>query len=290
MMGRATSSSRRRNAARFLRSWLLLLFCVMPLLACAAPLLLTPSPTPTAIPLPTPIPTATPEPPDTGWQPLQPGIELRSLSVTAELGVERLTVVRIVPQQVAFRVHYTPGAAQPVSVWARQTQAAVVINAGYFTRELFTTGLLVSQGQRHGVSYGDFAGMFAVGEGAVSVRWLRERPYNPHEALQEAVQSFPVLVKPGGVMGFPADGDDGRLARRSVIAQDREGRSLLIGAPRGYLSLHALATWLAASDLDLDVALNLDGGTSTGLWVAGGPLWAQIDSFTLVPAVITVGP
>jgi hypothetical protein len=99
------------------------------------------------------------------------------------------------------------------------------------------------------------------------------------------VQSFPVLVKPGGVMGFPADADDGRPARRTVVAQDRRGRLLFLVAPRGYFSLHHLAVWLVASDLDVDVALNLDGGPSSGLWLRDGP---QIDSLVPVPSVIVV--
>jgi len=83
-------------------------------------------------------------------------------------------------------------------------------------------------------------------------------------------------------MGFPADADDGRPARRTVVAQDLEGRILLIIAPRGYLSLHELAFFLSESDLDLDVALNLDGGFSTGLWLRAdaqsvGPIEADVD-------------
>jgi len=46
-----------------------------------------------------------------------------------------------------------------------------------------------------------------------------------------------------------------------------------------------MATWLADSDLDIDVALNLDGGASSGLWI---PQVAQIDSLTAVPVVIAV--
>lgn len=274
---------------RNLRMVIVVLLCFAALFACIEPPD-APSPTATLVPPPTPSHTATTEPPDTGWQLLQPGIEVRSTAVNAELGVERLVMARVVPQQVTFRVHYAPGSAQLVSTWADQTQATIVINGGYFTENSLTTGLLVSQGVRHGVSYGDFAGMFAVSNGMVSVRWLRSWPYNPDEVLEEALQSFPVLVKPGGVMGFPADADDGRIARRSVIAQDRLGRILLICAPRGYLSLHAFATWLATSDLELDVALNLDGGTSAGLWIADGPYSAQIDSLTGVPSVLTVGP
>ncbi len=266
-----------------------MLLCLAPLFACVAPPIGTPTSTATLTPLP-PVPTAIAEPPDTGWQMFPNGIEVRNISVAAEVGVERLTLVRLAPQAFTFHVAYTPGSARLVSEWARQTQAQVVINGGYFTEELLTTGLIVSQGQRYGVSYGDFAGMFAIKDGVVSLRWLREWPYDPNEALQEALQSFPVLVKPGGVMGFPADADDGRIARRSVIAQDRQGRLLFISAPRGYLSLHALAVWLTDSDLEIDIALNLDGGTSTGLWVAGELREVQIDSFTAVPSVITVGP
>jgi uncharacterized protein YigE (DUF2233 family) len=131
--------------------------------------------------------------------------------------------------------------------------------------------------------------MFAVtASGDVSVRWLRQRPYDPGEPLAEAVQSFPVLVKPGGVMGFPADADEGMPARRTVVAEDRNGNILLIIAPRGYLSLHAVAVYLARSDLAVDVALNLDGGGSTGLWLATREARLDIDSYTPVPAVIAV--
>jgi hypothetical protein len=104
----------------------------------------------------------------------------------------------------------------------------------------------------------------------------------------EALQSFPVVVKPGGVMGFPADADDGRPARRTVVAQDVQGRILIIVAPRGYLSLHELARFLAGSDLDLDVALNLDGGFSTGLWLRAGERSVEVDSLVPVPSVISV--
>ena len=118
-----------------------------------------------------------------------------------------------------------------------------------------------------------------------SVRWLRVSPYDPRERLREAVQSFPLLVKPGGVMGFPADADAGQTTRRTVVAQDRDGRILFLVAPNGHLGLHALAVWLVESDLGVDIALNLDGGPSSGLWVTDGP---QIDSLLPVPAVIVV--
>jgi exopolysaccharide biosynthesis protein len=202
---------------------------------------------------------------------------------------ERLTIVRLDPSSVRLRVHYDPVTPCLVSVWAERLQPLLVVNGGYFTPENETIGLLISDGQMWGTPYGDFAGLFAVTtEGQVSVRWLKERPYDPTEPLIEALMSFPVLVKPGGVMGFPTDADDGSPARRTVVAQDRQGRMLIIVAPRGYLSLHEMARFLAESDLDLDVALNLDGGASTGLWLQTEYAAAASDSLVSVPSVLAV--
>lgn len=237
-------------------------------------------------------------PADTGWQTLGAGLEFREIDVWGDDDnevIERLRVLRLNPDQVDFRVRYDPVQPRLISEWAEATSDFLVINGGYFAPEnehgKETLGVLISGGQRYGASWGDFAGMFAVTADQVSVRWLRERPYDPAERLSEAVQSFPVLVKPGGEMGFPSDADDGVTARRTVVAQDQAGNILFITAPRGTLSLHALAVFLARSDLDLnvDIALNLDGGASTGLWLNAGGVEVKLDSFTDVPSVITVG-
>jgi exopolysaccharide biosynthesis protein len=255
----------------------------------------TPLPTPTPTPLPTPIrwPTTTPEPPDTGWQLLQPGVELRRMLVEADSaaadGGEYLAIVRLDPSAVYFRVHYNPGQPLKVSAWAERLQSLMVVNGGYFTPEHEATGLLISDGQTWGAVYGDFAGLFAVtADERACVRWLHDQPYDPAEPLAQGVMSFPVLVKPGSVMGFPADADDGNRARRTVVAQDFEGRILFIAAPRGHLSLHEVAVSLAESDMGIDVALNLDGGPSTGLWLATEAHPVGIDSQAAVPSVISI--
>ncbi len=264
------------------------------LLPAAAP---TPTPTatpaPTQAPTPSPWPTPTPEPPDTGWRTVRPGVEWRLLRVETGAVAERLHIVRLDPSQVRFRVLYDPGNPHPVSTWAGTLRTLLVVNGGYFSPEYEAVGLVVSDGEVWGASYGSFAGMFTVtAAGEVSVRYLAARPYDPDEPLQEAVQSFPVLVKPGGVLGFPADADDGSPARRTVVAQDRAGRILFIVAPRGYLSLHQLAAFLTDSDLEVDIALNLDGGTSSGMWLRGddGASLVAVDSQSPVPVVIAADP
>jgi uncharacterized protein YigE (DUF2233 family) len=239
-----------------------------------------------------------PPQPDTGWQPLEPGVELREIDVAAHPDgpTERLQIVRLDPGQVLFRVGYDPINPKRVSDWGRDLQPLLVVNGAYFAPENEgnqTIGLVVANGQRWGRLLGAHAGMFAVtARGDVSVRWLQQRPYDPAEPLSYAMQSFPVLVRPGGMMGFPADADEGTPARRTVVAQDRQGNVLLIVAPRGHLSLHQVAVSLAGADLGVDIALNLDGGGSTGMWLAAGEAAARpvanTDSYTPVPSVILV--
>jgi uncharacterized protein YigE (DUF2233 family) len=147
--------------------------------------------------------------------------------------------------------------------------------------------LIISDGARSGQSYAGFGGMFAVWAQPterVQVRWLVARPYSPSEPLRQAVQAFPMLVHSGGKPGV-AD-DDGQLARRTVVGQDRRGRIVFAVSSDMVFTLKNLSAFLAASDLELDTALNLDGGPSSGLMVAGldGP--TGVDSWIKIPAVI----
>jgi Phosphodiester glycosidase len=254
---------------------------------------LVPTATPSLTPAPSPIPFLSATPtliPDTGWQLLQPGFERRMIRLLNDQGqhVESLYLYRL--DQSLFRLdiayHDTP---QNLEDWQKETNALLIINGGFFRIEnekYIPNGLTIVHGQRLGNSYDSFAGMLGIQEGWAEVRWLAQKPYDSAELLQAALQSFPLLVKPGGYMGFPAEFEDNVKARRTVIAQDRDGRILFIVAPRGHFTLHQLSLYLTESDLDLDIALNLDGGPSTGIWVSNPR--EVIPSQTLLPIVILV--
>jgi len=247
-------------------------------------------PTATRPPATAPPVTFTPLPPDSGWLEVAPGLEQRTLRAPNGAGdvIETITLLRVDPAAHRFDVQYAPQSPRTVQEWAADTGAAITLNAGYFSPEYTVTGLLVSDGVSYGHSYGNFAGMLAIREDSTQVRWLSKDPYNPTEPLRAAVQSFPVLIKPGGVLGFPQE--DGLPARRTVIAQDRAGRILIVVCPNGTFTLFRLAKYLLQSDLELDIALNLDGGASTGLSLALNQARIKIPSFAPVPAVITIAP
>jgi len=251
-------------------------------LACASEM--TPA-TPVPIPTVRIDPSPTTEPDDTGWKALSNGVELRRLSVTDANGTSiRLWLARLDPTRVRFRVVYDQANPRLVSEWFDAAKALLVVNAGYFTEDYHATGLVISDGVRNGKSYAGFGGMFAVRTDRVEVRWLVAKPYNATEPLRHAVQAFPMLVHSGGKPGVTED--DGNLARRTVVGQDRRGRIVFLVSPDMFFTLKDLSAFLAASDLQLDTALNLDGGTSSGLMLAGPNGPTGVDSWVKVPSVI----
>lgn len=253
----------------------------------------TAAPSNTPPPPVTPLPTVSPTPtviPDTGWKILQPGLERRVINLFDDQGtvVEQFYLLRIDPAAYRFDVQYDEG-ARSLAQWQAETGALIVLNGGYFRMEkekYLPNGLAVVDGQRIGSSFGSFAGMLAVTATGPELRWLAQQPYDPAEPLSAALQSFPILVKPGGDLGFPAENEDNKRARRTVIGRDRNGKILLLVTAKNHFTLHQLSSYLTTSDLDVDIAINLDGGKSSGMLLARPA--EGIPSFGPLPVVITV--
>jgi uncharacterized protein YigE (DUF2233 family) len=245
---------------------------------------------PTASLMPTPTlavsEAVVPPAPDSGWVTLQPGLERRLIYLEQAPARETLYLLRLDPATFRFDVAYQPGQPLSLAQWQAQTGALLVVNGGFFTEANLATGLTIVDGQPSGTSYTSFGGMLAIGQAGPELRWLPQQPYDPAESLLAGLQSFPMLIRPGGLPGYPEE--DNLPARRTVIGQDRAGRILFLIANSGTLSLNQLGRYLADSDLDLDRALNLDGGASSGLLLADPA--DGVMAFSLLPAVITVYP
>jgi hypothetical protein len=232
-------------------------------------------------------PSATPAP-VSDWQIIAPGIERRDVDLRLNGGRRtRAVVLRFDPAQVTFRVHYSPDDPHFITGWQEALpQAAVILNASFFDESHTALGLLVSDGQIFGQSFVGFGGMFQVSTTGVRVRSLVSEPYLG-DGLIQAVQAFPMLIETGGVLAPQGDGFD-RRSRRTVIAQDTQGRILVAVIPYDMVSLADLQTGLITSDLNITIALGLDGGKSSGLIVnvpGHGETYPNLDK---VPSVIAV--
>lgn len=226
------------------------------------------------------------------WNTLAPGVEVRSETwkSPSTTGVSDIvSIVRFNLQKVRLSVAYQPDQPLSMQQWMQKEQATALINGGYFDGQDHATGLVIANGQAFGTSYQDFGGMLDVtAQGNVQLRSLRDQPYDPTEGLTEATQCTPMLVLNGKRTQFNADN---KASPRSVVALDKQGRLLFIASPSLAFTLDDLATLLEKSDLSLVTALNLDGGSSTGLYVNGSKDSSQniaLDSYVNLPLVIVV--
>ncbi len=222
------------------------------------------------------------------WAQAAPGIQIRTEKWKSASGDEDIvTIARLDLSHVHISVGYQPDNPLTMSEWMQQTHALALINGGYFLANNTSAALVVANGQSYGTSYGLSGGMLSVDkQGNVSLRSLGIQPYNAAtEQLQQATQSWPMLMINGKRTQLDTDASS---RRRSVIATDKQGHLLLIVSPGQAFSLDELADQLATSDLDIQNALNLDGGASTGLYVDGTNQKVTVDAYTALPLVIEV--
>jgi uncharacterized protein YigE (DUF2233 family) len=141
-----------------------------------------------------------------------------------------------------------------------------VINGGYFEPDFRPSTWLVNDSvELSPKSDTSKGGVLALGPSGMFLGAFGGLSFKP--AL--AVQSFPLIVEAGGLPGI--HGDDGRRAARTVacLVGDRL-HLIVIAAPRGDgPTLFESAALLRAAPprgFGCGVALNLDGGPSSGVW------------------------
>jgi exopolysaccharide biosynthesis protein len=267
--------------------WLgFVILCILlfSLVACEGPPLTiggTASPTPNDMPANAQLDT---------WYSVAKGVQVRYEDWKTGSGTDdTVTIARFDPQDITLSVGYQPNTPLYASQWMQQEHALAIINGGYFDSNDNATALVIANGQAWSTTYAGFGGMLYVdAQGHIGLRSLQQQPYNPGESLMQATQSSPTLILNGKRTQFAADASQ---SRRSVVAMDTQGRLLFIVSPGETFSLDQLENLLASSDLSISIAVNLDGGASTGLYVNGGNASSQhvaIDSLVKLPLVVIV--
>jgi hypothetical protein len=223
------------------------------------------------------------------WQTMSPGLEQRTYLPPPENEVTKITALRIDPAYFTFRVHYRPGAPLTIRQWAEALPSAIAfINANFFDENDSVLGLLVAAGQIYGSAYIDRGGTFLVQNGQPRVRSNIVEPY-VGEPLEQAIQAFPMLML-DGIQSYNDTTQD-RFTRRTIIAQDANGRIVMLVTPLIGLTLLDLSAFLPTTDMKLVNALNLDGGGSTLMYLnASGTPEYIVTSLDPVPAVVAVYP
>jgi hypothetical protein len=243
------------------------------------------------------------------WRTLRPGAEFTTFrgDVWCKGGPGEVVAIRLDPARVRLRVrHYSlMPERRPLNIveWQRRTGALAVFNAGQFYEDFSYMGLLVCDGRVvSGTLHPGFkAALVAApesGASAARVLDLTSEPLDPaHPGWREVAQSFMLFDHSGALRTRKSD----RIANRTVVAEDRRGRLLVITSEGAY-TLSGFAELLKSMPLELSHAMCMDGGyeaelcvstdkfryASFGRWDRDADAAESPGAMTALPAVVTV--
>lgn len=176
--------------------------------------------------------------------------------------------------------------------------AICAVNAGFYDESDRPVGLHVSRGRtlrpwgmRHktsaGVLYFHDGRWKIIANGTYRAYWVRRRPPKP---MTEAVQCYPLLVAKGRVLRSWQAGS--KIAARSAVGLDARGRLLFAVTENDILSglsLCEMAEFMRSA-LGCEIALNLDGGPSSQLYLRHGTTRLEVPGRAAIRCAIAVFP
>jgi Phosphodiester glycosidase len=195
------------------------------------------------------------------WKELQSGFEVAEMPVIAGLvEVDRFLLARIEPKKFRFEVLVAPAGYKNLDDWIKESKAALIINGSYFSRRGEPDTPLKSRGLQLGPdTYQASHGIFTAKGMDVAVADLLKQPWQDRlRDAEHAMVSYPLLLAPDGSVRVKSDRR--WLANRTFVALDKQGRVVIATTKDAFFSLERLGSFLKDSPLDLNVALNLDGG------------------------------
>lgn len=194
-----------------------------------------------------------------------------------------VSLYRINPKQYSFEILENSSSPQTISGWKESNASTdLIVNAAYFTEEYKPTGFLLSNGQTKSVSEYDYnkSGMVVLSPNPEIVDTAEDNAVI-EQNTNNAFQSFPFLITDNTKA---VSSDSGKTARRTFIGSDTEENIYIGIIPEYFVSLYQTADILLHTDIQWSNVINLDGGTSTGLY---SPI-ENTNSYTSVPSVIAV--
>lgn len=202
----------------------------------------------------------------------------------------RLTAIVFPAKAYTLRVldSKSPGQTKLESALA-EAGCIAGVNGSYFQEDFRPVGLMVAEGReiQPFAKAKLLAGVLAVRGTRLEI--VRSSTFTSSSDLRQAIQCGPMLVEGGHpTVGLNAE----RSARRTIVATDGQGRWALIYLTSVTLADAAqilgipdiLGTWKPA------MALNLDGGSSSGLWAATSPEPVSLPEFGYVRNYIGIEP
>lgn len=196
------------------------------------------------------------------------GLEFSQRTVSNGEHTAELHVLSFPPKTHTFAVMDNPEGDFSLATAAQKRGAVAAVNGGYFHPDRTPLGLVVRKGVTiHPLERARLLSGLVVVTGE-RITLPRAGQFKMSAAVREALQAGPFLVEDGKpVAGLNPE----RRAARTVVVADALGRFGFVVARS--VTLAEMGAILATPAIfpggKIVRALNLDGGSSTGLWVRG---------------------
>ena len=202
-----------------------------------------------------------------------------------------LHVFRIDPEQFRFQVVEAKTSGKKTTTakaLAKQSNAILVINGGFFDKSQKSLGLLVNNGKelnpKHGTTWWH---IFQVRKNRGKL--VSQKHFRLHNNTEMAIQAGPRLIINNQIPKLKFS-----LDRRSGIGVHKDGDILIAVSNETEMSLSAFAHLLNKKEseggFDAKYALNLDGGNSSQLYIHWKEFEKEVRGFSSVPNGIGIFP
>ncbi len=170
-----------------------------------------------------------------------------------------------------YKIHLYHNRGITVEDIKKDRTVSAAINGGFFApgEDFAPIGLFMSKGKKINplTDYWDYSGIFYVTSDTRDPYGICTKESFYDTDVTDALQSFPILIWDGHVYKEYKDREE---ASRSAIGLDGDGNILLIATEStisGGLTLNEFARAICSMNWNCDKALNLDGGSSTQMYV-----------------------
>lgn len=192
---------------------------------------------------------------------------------------DRFLAIKVDPERYRFSVHYyaQEGLLHPPTIdeWQRRTGHEVLFNAGLFRENFAYLGLLFREGHSLGSRrHSSWQGLFVaepinpVSAPNAAVLDLATDTFDEDRpAYREAAQSLMLLDRAGTIRVRQT----GKRAYQTVVAEEKDGHILILKS-LGLVTLHGLGQCVRDTFPTITLAMAMDGGSSSDLFVSES-LW-----------------
>jgi len=177
----------------------------------------------------------------------------------------KIYIIKINPQLYDLSIHYGNKKGLTIDDIKKNKNIEAAINCGFFKSDFSPVGLLISNGKTINSldKYWDHTGIFYITDNSSEPYGICTKDTFFDTDVTQAVQSYPILVWDSRAY---VKNDRIDKAVRSALALDGKGHIFLL-ATEEEITLYDFSRALSGMDYNLTRAVNLDGGTSTQLYL-----------------------